>query len=137
MATPDRKRERLHEIIFEADTPEGRAFDVALLWAILISVLVVMLDSVGEIHRRFGDELLIAEWTLTGLFTVEYLLRLWSVRKPIYYARSFFGLVDLLSILPSYLSLFVTSAQFLIVIRALRLLRAFRVLKLVNLLGEA
>jgi voltage-gated potassium channel len=130
-------RERIHEIIFEAETPAGRLFDVILLWLILLSVLVVMLDSVAEVHQRFGDLLLIGEWILTALFTIEYLVRLWSVAKPLAYARSFFGIVDLLSILPAYLSLLFSGAQLLIVIRSLRLLRAFRVLKLAQLLGEA
>jgi len=130
-------RERLHEIIYEAETPAGRAFDVALLVAILLSVLVVMLDSVRWIHVRYGEWLLACEWTLTVLFTLEYVLRLYAVKRPLAYARSFFGVVDLLSIVPSYLSLFVSGTQLLMIIRSLRLLRAFRVLKLVHLLGEA
>lgn len=131
------RRERLHEIIFEADTPEGRAFDVVLLCAILLSVLVVMLDSVSEIHERYGTWLLTCEWLFTLLFTVEYVLRLYSVQRPLAYAYSFFGIVDVLAIIPSFLSILFSGAQLLIVIRSLRLLRAFRVLKLAHLLGEA
>jgi voltage-gated potassium channel len=134
---PASLRQQVHEIIFEAETPAGRLFDVVLLWAILLSVLVVMLDSVAEVHQRFGPELFVGEWILTALFTLEYLVRLWSVARPAAYARSFFGVVDLLSILPAYLSLVFSGAQLLIVIRSLRLLRAFRVLKLAQLLGEA
>jgi voltage-gated potassium channel len=130
-------RERIHEIIFEAETPAGRAFDVGLLIAILISIAVVMLDSVGSVHARFGSWLVAAEWTLTVLFSIEYVLRLVSVHRPLAYAFSFFGAVDLLSIAPTYLSLLFSGAQSLIVIRSLRLLRAFRVLKLAHLLGEA
>jgi voltage-gated potassium channel len=130
-------RERVHEIIFEAETPAGRAFDVLLLWMILLSVFVVMLDSVAQVHERFGHLLLTCEWILTLLFTLEYVMRLWSVKKPLGYALSFFGMVDLLSILPAYLSLAFSGAQLLIIIRSLRLLRAFRILKLAQLLGEA
>jgi voltage-gated potassium channel len=130
-------RERLHEIIFEADTPGGKAFDLALLLAIGLSVAAVMLESVVTVRERYGPALVVVEWFFTLLFTVEYALRLLCVRKPIRYARSFFGLVDLLAILPTYVSVFVPGAQSLIVIRSLRLLRVFRVLKMVHFLGEA
>jgi voltage-gated potassium channel len=130
-------RARLHEVIFEADTRAGRAFDLALMALILLSVVVVCLDSVAALRARYGFELHLAEWVITALFTVEYVLRLCSVRRPLRYARSFFGLVDLLAVLPTYLSLVVTGAQSLLVIRALRLLRVFRVLKLTQLVGEA
>ena len=130
-------RHHLHEIIFEADTPAGRAFDVGLLVCILISVAAVLLESVPDIQLRFGRWLRGLEWAVTVLFTAEYLLRLVSVGKPLRYALSFFGLVDLLAILPTYLSLFIAGTQSLIVIRALRLLRVFRVLKLMHFLGEA
>ena len=135
--TRDALRGRLHTIVFEADTPAGRWFDIGLLVTIALSVIVVMLDSVAEYHVRFGSTLLASEWTLTVIFTFEYILRLWIVQRPGAYARSFFGVVDLLSIVPSYLSLFFSGAQLLIVIRSLRLLRVFRVLKLGHLLGEA
>ena len=130
-------RRRLHEVIFEADTPAGKAFDVALLAAILLSVLVVMLESVVAYRVAYGAELRALEWIFTSLFTAEYLLRLYSVARPLAYVRSFFGLVDLLSILPTYLSLFFVGAHSLLVIRAIRLLRIFRILKLAHYLGEA
>jgi voltage-gated potassium channel len=129
-------RVRLHEVIFEADTPAGRRFDVALLWAIALSVLVVILESVAEIRLRFGGALRVCEWIFTLLFSVEYVLRLICVRRPWRYVFSFYGIVDLLSILPTFLSLVVTGAQSLQVIRALRLLRIFRVLKIVRHLNE-
>lgn len=128
---------RLLEIIFEADTPAGKAFDVALLIAIVLSVVTVMLESVAAIKAAYGPLLLTLEWLFTALFTVEYVLRLLSVRRPWRYAVSFFGIVDLIAILPTYASPFVTGTSSLVVIRALRLLRVFRVLKLVHFLGEA
>jgi voltage-gated potassium channel len=130
------RRERLLEIIFEADTPAGKAFDLALLVLIIASVVVVALESVEGIRARFGGLLLAIEWALTVLFTVEYGLRLACVERPAAYARSFFGIVDLLAVLPTYLSLVIPGAQSLIVIRVLRLLRVFRVLKLVRFLSE-
>jgi voltage-gated potassium channel len=130
-------RERLHEIIFEADTPGGKAFDVVLLWCILLSILSVALESVASIRQHYGWQLRAVEWLFTGLFTVEYLLRLYSVRKPWAYARSFFGVVDLLAFVPTYLSLVFTGTQSLLVIRALRLLRVFRILKLAHYVQEA
>jgi voltage-gated potassium channel len=130
-------RERLHEIIFEAETPAGRAFDVLLLWTITLSVLVVMLESVVSVRARYGPLLITLEWIFTAIFTVEYILRLISVRQPRAYATSFFGIVDLISILPTYLSLFIPGTQYLLVIRVLRLLRIFRVLKLADYLDEA
>ncbi|QDU64814.1 Cyclic nucleotide-gated potassium channel [Planctomycetes bacterium Pan216] len=130
-------RERVHEIIFEADTPEGKAFDVGLLIAILCSVAVVVAESVEEVRVRFGVYLLAAEWLFTILFTIEYGMRLACVRSPWRYACSFFGWVDLLAVLPMYLSLFVGGTHSLIVIRTLRLLRIFRVFKLGRYLKEA
>jgi len=130
-------RERVRVVIFEADTPPGKLFDVALFAAIVLSVVAVMLESVAPFRERHGPALLAAEWTFTALFTVEYVLRLASVPSPWSYARSFFGVVDLLAILPTYLSLLVPGAQSLIVIRGLRLLRIFRVFKLGRFLGEA
>ena len=130
-------RSRLHEIIFEADTPAGKAFDIALLWAILLSVLAVLLESVAAYRAAYGPWLRGAEWVFTFLFTLEYVLRLYCVHRPARYARSFFGVVDLAAIIPTYLSLVITGTQSLIVIRALRLLRVFRVLKLAYYLGEA
>ncbi len=131
-------RGRLHEIIFEADTPAGKAFDVTLLVAILLSVLAVCLESVEKIELQYGRTLRIAEWVFTIAFTVEYVLRLICVGRPRRYAVSFFGIVDLLAILPTYLSLVVAGSQSpLLVIRAIRLFRVFRVFKLAQFLGEA
>jgi voltage-gated potassium channel len=130
-------RERARVVIFEADTPAGKAFDVALLVAILSSVVAVMLESVATIRARHGLALDVAEWIFTLLFTVEYLLRLVCVPVPWRYARSFFGVVDLLAILPTYLSVLLPGAESLLVIRGLRLLRIFRVFKLGRFLGEA
>jgi voltage-gated potassium channel len=129
-------RTRLHEIIFEADTRSGKWFDLALLWCIVVSVLVVFLDSVPEVHARYSHVLWAAEWCFTLLFTVEYLLRLVCIGRPLRYAVSFFGIVDLLAILPTYLSLFYPGTESLMVIRALRFLRIFRVLKLARHLQE-
>ena len=130
-------RRRVHEIIFKADTPAGKAFDIALLWTILLSVLTVMLDSVADISAAYGRPLRILEWIFTLLFTAEYSLRIYCSPRPGRYIRSFFGLVDLVSILPTYLSFFIAGSQSLLVIRALRLLRVFRILKLAQYLGEA
>jgi voltage-gated potassium channel len=130
-------RARLHEIIFEADTPFGKAFDVLLLITIVLSVLVAMLDTVSSIHERHGSLLYGLEWSFTILFTVEYVIRFTCVRHPLRYARSFFGLVDLLAVVPTYLSLFIAGTESLLVIRVLRLLRIFRVFKLARYLGEA
>ena len=129
-------RAAMHEIIFEADTPSGKLFDLALLVAIVLSVAAVVLESVEVIGARHGRLLRVAEWVFTVLFTIEYVLRLLSVRRPLAYARSFFGLVDLLAILPTYVSLLVVGAQSLLVIRALRLLRIFRVLKAARYVSE-
>lgn len=133
----DKFKEITHEIIFEADTKLGKLFDVLLLIAILSSVLVVMIDSVPYYHIKYGHILYVLEWMFTILFTIEYILRLLSVHRPIKYARSFFGIVDLLSILPSYLSLIVTGTHVLVVIRALRLLRIFRILGLYRFVNDS
>jgi voltage-gated potassium channel len=137
LAARPRWRARLHEVIFEADTPAGRAFDVGLLIAILVSVVAVMLESVAPIRRQHGGVLRTVEWIVTGAFTIEYVLRLMAVDRPGRYARSFFGLVDLLAIVPSYLGLVVPDAHWLMVVRVVRLLRVFRILKLARFLGEA
>jgi voltage-gated potassium channel len=134
---PPSWRGRLRRIIFEAETPAGRAFDVALLVTILVSVLAVVLESVAAVREAHGTALRALEWTVTLLFTVEYVLRLMTVGQPWRYATSFFGVVDLLAILPSYLALVVPETQALMVIRALRLLRVFRVLKLTRFVREA
>lgn len=124
-------------VIFEADTPLGKAFDVGLIIAILLSVGAVLLDSVAMFHSRFGDLLYLVEWFFTLLFTLEYALRLWCIEHTGRYARSFYGVVDLLGILPTYLSLFVVNSQYLLVVRILRVLRVFRVLRMVRYVGEA
>jgi voltage-gated potassium channel len=134
---PSALREKLHEIVFESDTFAGKAFDVTLIVLILASVAAVMLDSVGWIRAQYGPALGVVEWTLTAIFTVEYLLRVYCVRRRLGYVTSFFGIVDLLSILPAYLGLFVEGAHMLVLVRGLRLLRIFRVLKLGHYLGEA
>ena len=123
-------RELIHEVIFEADTPFGKLFDILLLIFILGSVIVVMLESMERINQKARDLFVILEWIFTIFFTIEYILRLYGTYKPIKYATSAFGIIDLLSILPTYLSLIITGTQSLMVIRALRLLRVFRVFKL-------
>ncbi len=134
-----RVRATLHEVIFEADTTAGKAFDVVLLVAIVVSVLAVMLESVATIRGEHGVALVRLEWFFTIAFTIEYALRLASVRNPWRYATSFYGIVDLLSIIPTYLTLLPIGAETrsLLLIRALRLLRIFRVLKLARYVGEA
>jgi voltage-gated potassium channel len=129
-------RLRLYTVVFEADTRAGRLFDEILLVAIILSVAVVMLDSVETVRLRGGGVFDVLEWCFTGLFTFEYLLRLSCVRRPIAYATSFFGIIDLLSILPSYLALFVPGAEVLVDVRILRLLRVFRIFKLANYVSE-
>lgn len=132
-----RTKEKLHEIIFEADTPAGKLFDVVLLVMIAFSVIVVMLESVNEINERYSYLFWLLEWAFTILFTIEYILRLYSVYRPWKYVTSFFGIIDLLAILPTYLSIIVTGTQYFIVIRALRLLRIFRIFKLGHFLKES
>jgi voltage-gated potassium channel len=130
-------RAQLHEIVFEADTPAGRFFDFALIWLILLSCATVILESVRRVREQYGEPLYALEWLFTLLFTVEYLLRLMSVRRPLRYATSFFGVVDLLAIIPTYLSIFVPGSHYLLVIRILRLFRIFRLLKLSEYIMEA
>ncbi|MCB4205052.1 ion transporter [Deferribacterales bacterium Es71-Z0220] len=125
-------RKKLYEIIFEAETKAGKLFDVVLLISICISILVVILQSVESIHVRFGSIFYAMEWFFTILFTIEYGLRIYTIEKPIRYIRSFYGIVDLLAILPTYLELFLAGTHFLLVVRALRLLRVFRILKLTH-----
>lgn len=130
-------REKMWRVIFLADTPRGRNFDVLLILAILASVAAVMLESVASIREEWGTALWLAEWIFTVLFTLEYAARLICARHPARYARSFFGVVDLLSILPTYLVILFPGAQYFLVIRVLRILRAFRVLKLAAHVREA
>jgi voltage-gated potassium channel len=129
-------RRRAYAIIFEAETRAGRLFDVALLVAILVSVAVVVADSVEPVAKAHGRLLDVLEWAITLLFTVEYALRLACVRRPLRYATSFWGIVDLLAVLPSYLALFVPNAELLLDVRVLRLLRVLRVFKLGAYFGE-
>ncbi len=125
-------KNKLWEIIFEAETPSGKFFDVALLWVIGASVLAVMLESVASIDLRYHKQLATAEWVFTIIFSIEYLLRIWLVRRPMKYIFSFYGIVDLLSCLPSYVALAFGGGTPYAVIRLLRLLRMFRVLKMVS-----
>lgn len=130
-------RERLYQIIFEADSRLGKLFDVSLIVFILASVGVVMAESVAAIRAEHGVLLRQLEWIFTGLFTVEYLLRLYSARRPLRYARSFFGVIDVLAVLPTYIAALIPGAQYLLVIRVMRILRAFRVLKLAHYVAES
>lgn len=127
----------IEEVIFGVETRWGKLFDVVLLWAIIASLVAIMLESVPAFQAKHGDALYIIEWVFTIFFTLEYLLRLWVSQKPREYALSFFGVVDLLAVIPTYLSLLITGSQFFLVIRALRLLRVFRVLKLARYLKGA
>ncbi|MDQ3003215.1 MAG: ion transporter [Fibrobacterota bacterium] len=130
-------RRRCHRIIFKTDTRAGRAFDIVLVWAILLSVAAVLLESVAGIRARVGRLFDVIEWTFTILFSIEYCLRLFSLRNPFAYAMSFFGYVDLFSILPTYLALFVPGAQAFSVVRTFRFLRLFRIFKLIRYMREA
>lgn len=130
-------RKKIYVIVFGTDTPAGKLFDVVLLWTILLSVISVMLESVKEIKESYWALFFILEWTFTVLFSIEYLLRLFISPKPRKYAFSFLGIIDLLATLPSYLALFFTGGSYLVVIRSIRLLRIFRILKLGRYLREA
>jgi voltage-gated potassium channel len=129
-------RHKLYVIIFEADTPAGKRFDLILIAAVLLSVFTVILDSVASIAQQYGTLFKALEWFFTILFTIEYIARLSCVPHPTRYARSFFGIIDLLTILPSYLELFLPGAHFLTNVRLLRLLRIFRILKLISFINE-
>ena len=134
---PPRLRERLHEVIFEADSPAGKLFDILLIISIVLSVIVIMLDSVASMRAQYGTLFYVLEWFFTILFTIEYVLRLSCIGQPLRYARSFYGVVDLMSILPTYISIFLPPGKYLLVVRILRLLRVFRVFKLVQYVGES
>ncbi len=129
-------RLKIHEIIFEADTPAGKLFDVVLIVLILTSLLGMMLESVKEIDAKYDPQLRALDWAITAIFTIEYILRIISTGRPRKYIFSFYGIVDLLSILPTYIGVFISGAQALSVLRAVRLMRVFRVLKLVQFVGE-
>ena len=130
-------RHRAFTVIFGHDTRAGRLFDVLLIVAILTSVLVIMLESVASVRVEYGGLLRAAEWFFTVLFTVEYATRLWCVGRPLVFARSFLGIIDLLAVLPTYVSLLLPGGQVLTVVRILRVLRVFRILKLAHYVGEA
>jgi voltage-gated potassium channel len=130
-------RDQLHDIIFRHETPAEKAFDVVSIAAILLSVLVVMLDSVESLRTAYGTLFHALEWGFTILFSIEYLLRLWSARQPLGYFRSFYGIIDLLAVLPTYLTAFFPQGRFLIAFRILRVLRIFRILKLAHYVHEA
>lgn len=125
-------RSKIFKIIYHADTPAGKWFDIMLIVFIILSVLTIILDSVGDLHLNYGELFYILEWFFTIIFTLEYILRLISVKQPLKYMYSPFGIVDILSIIPTYLSLFIVGTQSLLVIRILRILRVFRILKLVQ-----
>ncbi|PPK88524.1 voltage-gated potassium channel [Neolewinella xylanilytica] len=129
-------RQRIHEIIFEADTPAGKLFDVVLLGLITFSIIIVMLESSEDYNEQYGAFFWYTEWFLTIIFTIEYVLRLWVTIRPLQYALSFYGIVDVLAILPSYLTLVLPNAQYFLIIRILRLMRVFRIFKLGQYLSE-
>jgi len=129
-------RRRMYDVIFEADTPAGRRFDILLVGAILLSILIVVLDSVPELEHAWGRVMNALEWGFTLLFTLEYIARLLCVRRPWRYATGFFGVIDLLSVLPTYFSLLVPGSALLLDIRILRLLRVFRIFKLTLYIEE-
>lgn len=130
-------RQKIYKIIFETDTTAGQRFDIFLIYAILVSVLAVMLDSVEQINTLFGIWFFRLEWMFTILFSIEYLLRIYSSPKPLQYIFSFYGIVDLVSIIPSYMALIFPEASYWLVVRLLRVLRIFRVFKMVRYLSEA
>ncbi|MGB5981116.1 MAG: ion transporter [Nonlabens sp.] len=130
-------RRKIHEIIYEADTPMGKLFDVVLLGVIIISLILVCLESVPALDKKYHDEFILAEWIITVFFTLEYFLRIYSINKPTKYIFSFFGIVDFLSTIPMYLTFFFGGINALIAFRSLRLLRVFRILKITRYIGEA
>ncbi|MFT6001154.1 MAG: voltage-gated potassium channel [Neolewinella sp.] len=131
-----RLRDRIHEVVFEADTPTGKVFDIGLLVLIVLSVITVMLESSEEWNASYSNTFFALEWIFTIVFTIEYVLRLWVTIKPWKYALSFYGIIDLVAILPSYLSFFIVGTQYFVIIRILRLLRVFRIFKLGKFLTE-
>jgi voltage-gated potassium channel len=133
----DKFRHKLHEVIHEADTPAGKLFDLTLLILIIISIAAVMLESVASVHRRYGYELFVIEWVITIFFSLEYIGRILTVRKPLAYILSFMGIIDLLATVPGYIDLFFPGLHFLLALRAVRLLRVFRILKLVHFVGAS
>lgn len=130
-------RDKVHDIIFGTETKAGKAFDIALLWIIIISVAAVVIESVPSIRNRNPELFTIVEWILTVIFTFEYFFRIWSSKAPRKYVFSFWGIIDLLSVIPSYLSLFLAGAHVFLIVRILRLMRVFRILKLTRYNSEA
>lgn len=130
-------RKKLHDIIYEADTPSGKFFDVVLLILILLSVIFVMIESIRGLPQRIYDLLYLGEWVITIFFSIEYIFRIISVRQPFRYIFSFYGVIDLLSTIPLYLSFILAGSNYLLTVRALRLLRVFRILKITRYIGEA
>lgn len=130
-------RAKVHEIIYEADTPAGKLFDIILLIAILASILLVMLESIESLDDKYHMFFNVSEWIITILFSIEYILRIISVKQPIKYVTSFYGIIDLLSTIPKYLSLIFVGTHALVAFRAIRLLRVFRILKLVRFLSAS
>ena len=130
-------RDKIKRIIFGTDTLSGKLFDITLIFSIVFSIVVVMLDSISTYRENYGEIFIIAEWIFTILFTLEYFLRIYSIRLPSSYIFSFFGIIDFLALIPTYLSLLLPGASIFSVIRVLRVLRIFRVLKLVQFMGEA
>ncbi len=130
-------RDRVRIIIFEAETPAGKAFDVALIICILASLVVVFIDTVVPLRARYGELFHVLEWAFATLFAIEYVVRLWCIEKPAAYAKSFYGIVDLFGFLPTFLSVLFVDTQYLIAVRVLRVLRVFRVLRLIRYVAEA
>ncbi|MDD5411584.1 MAG: ion transporter [Methylobacter sp.] len=130
-------RHTLYNVIYQANTPAGRGFDIVLIICILASVLTIVLDSVADISQQYGKLLFTAEWVFTAIFTAEYILRIFCTPRPFKYVFSFYGVIDLLAILPTYFSLFMPGSQYLLVIRILRVLRIFRILKLVRFINQS
>lgn len=132
-----RWKSKLHEVIYEADTPAGKFFDIALLVVILLSIILVMLESVGYLHDKYFWIFYIAEWIITVIFTIEYILRIIAINRPSKYIFSFYGIIDLLSTIPTYIAVIFGGFNFLFAVRAIRLLRVFRILKITRYIGES
>lgn len=137
ISVPEKLRSKLHEIIYEADTPIGKLFDIILLILIILSIVAVMLESMASVKFLYGYELFVFEWVITVFFTLEYIGRIIALKKPIKYIFSLYGIVDLLATLPAYIDLLFPGLHFLLSIRAIRLLRVFRILKLVHFVGAS
>jgi len=135
--TEKKIKNQLYTIIFEADTRAGKTFDLILIFSILLSVFTVLIDSVQYYNNSYGKFIYYFEWFFTILFTIEYFLRIYCIKKSISYIKSFYGVIDLLSIIPTYISIFLPTTRYLSIIRILRVLRIFRILKLIMYIGEA